>query len=222
MIYQIISKNRLLKNKQKGRRLKIRKIILITGTPGVGKTTISRKLASELNANYVNITELVKEKNIETTRDHERDTLIVDAKKISGLLSRILEKKDGPFIIDGHYATDVLSEKDVEIVFVLRRNPRELKEVLQKRGYPLKKIWENVDAEILDICLSDALSAMNSTKVCEIDVSGKKIEMIIEEIMEIINKKKNCDYGKVDWLGKLEAEGQLEDFLKNIRLAEQT
>lgn len=146
----------------------------------------------------------------------------MDTKKISGLLSRILEKKDGTFIIEGHYATDVLSKKDVDIVFVLRRNPGELKDVLRKRGYSSKKIWENVDAEMLDICLSDALSAMNSTKVCEIDVSGKKIEIIIEEIIKVINKNKSCNYGKIDWLGKLEAEGQLEDFLKNIRLAEQT
>ena len=193
---------------------------MITGTPGVGKTTVSRKLASNLNANYVNISELVKEKKLETTIDNDRETLIVDPLEVSGELQKILEKRDETFIIEGHYVVDVLPKTKVSIVFVLRRDPRELKEVLQKRGYNMKKIWENVDAEILDICLSDVLSTIDATRVCEIDVSGKNLDLIIEEITEILNTKKSCNFGKVDWLGKLELEGQLEDILKNIRLSE--
>ncbi len=195
---------------------------MITGTPGVGKTTVSRELASKLNANYVGISKLVKEKKLETSADNDRDTLIVDPTKISKIIKKILEKKDGTFIIEGHYAVDILPETEICIVFVLRRDPRELKELLEKRGYTLKKIWENVEAEILDVCLSDALCVVNSSKVCEIDVSGKQIHNIVDGIIKILNKTKSCNYGKVDWLGKLETEGKLEDILKNIRLAEQT
>ncbi len=195
---------------------------MITGTPGVGKTTVSQKLTVNLNAKYVNISKFIKENKLKTKIDNDRETLIVDVAEVSQALEKILEKKYGTIIIDGHYAVDVIPSTEVSMVFVLRRDPRELRNVLQNRGYNTKKIWENIDAEILDVCLSDALSAIDSTRVCEIDVSGKNLDLIVEEITEILNKNRSCNYGKVDWLGKLESEGQLEDLLKNIRLAEQT
>jgi len=52
------------------------KVVLVTGTPGVGKTTVAHKLASKLNAAYVGITELVKKQKLYISVDEERQTLI--------------------------------------------------------------------------------------------------------------------------------------------------
>ena len=109
-----------------------------------------------------------------------------------------------------------MPKKYVNTVFVLRRDPRELKAVLEKRGYEEKKLWENLAAEILDVCLWDALSACGSDKVCEIDVSSKTVEAVVEEMILLLEEKKDCRFGIVDWLGKLENEGQLGDFLRKI------
>ena len=193
-----------------------RKAILVTGTPGVGKTTVSHKLASKLDALYIGITELVKKKKLISSVDDERKTLIADTEKVSKQLQEILANTEGSIIIEGHYAVDVVPKKDVNTVFVLRRDPRELKSALEKRGYDEKKLWENLAAEILDVCLWDALSACGSDKVCEIDVSGKTVEAVVEEIMMALEKRKECRHGIVDWLGKLENEGQLKEFLKKI------
>ena len=193
-----------------------RKAILVTGTPGVGKTTVSHKLASKLDALYIGITELVKKQKLITSVDEERKTLIADTEKVSKQLQEILAKAEGSIIIEGHYAVDVVPKKDVNTVFVLRRDPRELKGALEKRGYEEKKLWENLAAEILDVCLWDALSACGSDKVCEIDVSGKTVETVVEEMMLVLEKRKDCRQGIVDWLGKLENDGQLEEFLKKI------
>ena len=193
-----------------------RKAILVTGTPGVGKTTVSHKLASKLDAPYIGITELVKKQKLITSVDEERKTLIADTEKVSKQLQEILAKTEGSIIIEGHYAVDVVPKKDVNTVFVLRRDPRELKDALEKRGYEEKKLWENLAAEILDVCLWDALSACGSDKVCEIDVSGKTVETVVEEMMLVLEKRKDCRHGIVDWLGKLENDGQLEEFLKKI------
>jgi adenylate kinase len=106
-------------------------------------------------------------------------------------------------------------KKEVNTIFVLRRDPYELKKVLEKRGYTEKKIWENLAAEILDVCLWDAISACGADKVCEIDVSGKTVEAVVEEMLQVLEKKKECISGIVDWLGKLEKEGQ-EEFLRKI------
>lgn len=193
-----------------------RKVILVTGTPGVGKTTVSHKLASKLDALHIGITELVKKKKLITSVDEDRRTLIADTEKVSKQLQETLAKTEGSIIIEGHYAVDVVPKKDVNTVFVLRRDPRELKDALEKRGYDEKKLWENLAAEILDVCLWDALSACGSDKVCEIDVSGKTVEAVVEEMMLVLEKRKDCRHGIVDWLGKLENEGQLGEFLRKI------
>ena len=101
-------------------------------------------------------------------------------------------------------------------VFVLRRDPAELMGVLEKRGFEGKKLWENLAAEILDVCLLDALSACGADKVCEIDVSGKTVEAVVEEMILVLEKRKACRSGIVDWLGKLEAEGRLGEFLRDF------
>ncbi len=193
-----------------------RKAILVTGTPGVGKTAVSHKLASKLDALYIGITELVKKQKLITSVDDERKTLIADTEKVSKQLQEILAKTEASIIIEGHYAVDVVPKKDVNTVFVLRRDPRELKDALEKRGYDEKKLWENLAAEILDVCLWDALSACGSDKVCEIDVSGKTVETVVEEMMLVLEKRKDCRQGIVDWLGKLENNGQLGEFLRKI------
>jgi adenylate kinase len=192
-----------------------RKVILITGTPGVGKTAVSHKLASKLDALHIGITELVKKQKLITSVDKERRTLIADTENVSKQLQETLAKTKGNIIIEGHYAVDVVPKKDVNTVFVLRRDPRELKGALEKRGYTERKLWENLAAEILDVCLWDALSACGSEKVCEIDVSGKTVEAVVEETILVLEKRKDCRHGIVDWLGKLENEGQLE-FLRKI------
>jgi len=195
---------------------KFRKVILVTGTPGVGKTTVSHNLASKLDALYVGITELVKKEKLIISVDEERKTLIADTEKVSKKLQEILANSEGSIIIEGHYAVDVVPKEQVNTVFVLRRDPHELKNVLEKRGYPEKKIWENLAAEILDVCLWDALSACGADKVCEVDVSGKTVETVVEEMIMVLEKRQDCSVGTVDWLGKLEKTGQLEEFLRNF------
>ncbi len=193
-----------------------RKVILVTGTPGVGKTTVSNKLASKLDALHISITELVKKQKLIISVDEERQTLIADTEKVSKQLQEILAKTEGNIIIEGHYAVDVVPKKDVNTVFVLRRDPLELKGALEKRGYTEKKLWENLAAEILDVCLWDALSACGADKVCEIDVSGKTVEAVVEEMILVLEKRKDCRFGIVDWLGKLENEGRLGEFLRKF------
>ncbi len=193
-----------------------RKTILVTGTPGVGKTTVSQKLTSKLDATYISITDFVKKKKLLTGIDENRQTLIADTEKVAKRLQEILDKSEGSIIIEGHYVVHVVPKKEVNRVFVLRRDPIELKSVLEKRGYIEKKLWENLTAEILDVCLWDALSACGDDKVCEIDVTGKSVEAVVEEIMLVLEKIKECRFGIVDWLGKLENERQLEEFLTRI------
>lgn len=182
----------------------------------MGKTTVSNKLASKLGAQYVGITSLVKKERLITGVDEVRRTLVADTKKTSKRIQEILKFDEGNIIVEGHYVIDVVPKKVAKMVFVLRREPAELKEVLEKRGFVGKKLWENLAAEILDVCLLDALSAFGADKVCEIDVSGKTVDAVVEDMFGVLEKKKACQTGIVDWLGKLENEGCLGEFLRDF------
>ena len=191
-----------------------RRAVLVVGTPGVGKTVVSKLLTSKIDALYLGLAELAKKENLILSADKARDTLIADTDEIAQRVGQILESSERYVVIDGHYAMDVVSSRNVHTVFVLRRTPEELKKILKSRGFREKKLWENLAAEILDVCLWDAVSAYGSERVCEIDVSGRNVEDTVKQMISILHGKEQCRVGIVDWLGKLEVENRLHEFLR--------
>ena len=51
-----------------------RRAIIVTGTPGTGKTTFAKKLAKEIGADYVALTQFVSERKLYTGFDRERES----------------------------------------------------------------------------------------------------------------------------------------------------
>lgn len=182
----------------------------------MGKTSISRLLAAKLDAVHINLAELVERESLIIGADKTRGTLIADADRVSKRLQEKMKSSERDIIVEGHYAIDVVRTEDINMVFVLRRDPNELKSVMENRGFKGKKLWENLAAEILDVCLWDAVSACGSNKVCEIDVSGKTVEEAMENMVLILEGRRECRVRVVDWLGKLEEEGRLHEFLKPL------
>ncbi len=192
-----------------------RRVILITGTPCVGKTTLARQLCKKLNAAYINLTELAEKEHLIQGEDEKRKTKIINEKKMRRKIRVSLDKaEDGDIIIDGHYAATVVPKNYVTRVFVLRRNPVELRRFMEKNGFQGPKLWENLASEILDVCLVEALSKHEREKVCELDVTGKTVKDSANEVVAIINSRKKCHAGCVDWLGMLENEGLTSEYLK--------
>jgi len=191
-----------------------KRVILITGTPCTGKTTTAKQLAAKLDAHYINLTEYANIYGLILGEDKERKTMVVDEKKMrQELVSTITESNKPNIIIDGHYASAVIPENLATNVFVLRRSPIELRLFMQKCGFEDRKLWENLSAEILDICLVEALQA-HPGKVCELNVTGKSVEEVVNDILDVLQKGKKCYVGCVDWLGMLEREGLTDQYLK--------
>ncbi|KYH42724.1 MAG: adenylate kinase [Candidatus Bathyarchaeota archaeon B63] len=188
------------------------RIIIITGTPGVGKSSVSSLLASKIGAHVISVGKLVEEEDLHLGWDDERKTYIADLDAVSKRISQIMRGRRGTIIIEGHYAVHVVPPEKVSLVLVLRRDPRELKRILENRLYDERKIRENLAAEILDVCLYDAVSICGVEKVLEVDVTGKSPAEAVEEILMLM-KRKRSRVGIVDWLGMLESEGELDDYL---------
>ncbi len=192
-----------------------KRVILITGTPCVGKTAVSQLLASRLDAQYVNLTELATRENLVLGKDKERNSIIIDEKRMRRKIDQIVENcEKNDIVVDGHYAVNVVPKKLVTWVFVLRRDPVELRKLMEQNSFSGRKLWENLASEILDVCLVDALEIHGIENVCELDVSSKGLEETVSEILDVLAGREKCRVGFVDWLGKLESEGILDELLK--------
>jgi len=195
---------------------KIKRVIVVTGTPGVGKSSVSKLLASKMKTELISLGVLIEKEKLYSGLDKRRDTFIADMGKVSRRVQEIIASSSRDVMIEGHFAVEVVPPSSIHRVFVLRRDPEEMKGVLEKRGYKEEKVFENLAAEILDVCLYDAVRLCGLEKVCEIDVTGRDVDEVVEEIILILRGMKKCKVGIVDWLGKLEAEGQLDQYLKNF------
>ncbi|MBX5327471.1 MAG: adenylate kinase family protein [Candidatus Bathyarchaeia archaeon] len=195
---------------------KLRRIIIISGTPGVGKTSVAKLLASRLNATLINLGELVVEEKLILNVDKKRGTFVADLERVSRRVRKLFTSVTGDVIVEGHFAVHVVPAESVTRVFVLRRNPDDLKKLLEGRGWNEAKVRENLACEVLDVCLYDAVKACGDEKVCEVDVTGKTAEAVVEEILSILSDKRKCWIGGVDWLGLFEREGRVDEFLSEF------
>jgi len=192
----------------------VTRVIVITGTPGVGKTASAKALTSRLNATYIGINELVIDENLVAELDEDRGTVVADMARLSERVDELLDHADRDQVIEGHYAHDVVRTGRATHVFVLRRHPDELRTILANRGYNEDKIHENVNSEILDVCLTEAIARHDVERVDEIDTSSVTIEETIESMLSVLDGGRKPAIGKVDWLGQLEEAGRLDEYLR--------
>ncbi len=192
-----------------------KRVILITGTPAVGKTTLAQKLTTQLHSQYVNLTDYAKQEHLILEEDTQRDTLIIDEVKMKRKLKTLITKTEGDVVVDGHYAAAVVPPSLVTYVFVLRRHPAELQKLMQQRGYSTTKQAENLQAEILDVCLTEAIQTQKHAQICELDTTNKPAPDLLTEVLAVLDGKKACYTGTVDWLGTLEREGKTDQYLKD-------
>jgi len=177
--------------------------IVITGNPGVGKHTVTKKISEILNFSTIDINIIAKDLGLFEKNENTND---VDTQKLAKILGkRELNEK----IVVGHLAPYVLEKNQVEIIIILRRNPYDLESVYKERSYSEIKIKENTGSEILGIITHDTIKKFEE-KAFQIDVSGKNIQEVVEKMLEIISRKEGNE--EVDWLNIVTKNNDLEKF----------
>jgi len=195
---------------------KNKQVILVTGTPCVGKTSLAQRLADELDGRYVNLTELAKTEKLALRKDTKRNTIMVNEEKMRNKLQQIIKNTEKPaVIIDGHYAAAVVPKEETTMVLVLRRDPRQLREFMTNCGFAENKLQENLESEVLDVCLIEALQEQDQSKVCELNVTDKTVETSLTEALAVLKDSNKCRFGNVDWISTLEQAGVLNEYLKS-------
>jgi adenylate kinase len=129
-------------------------VIIVTGTPGTGKTTYAKALAQQLGYRYLDLHEFIVAKGLAEEKDVERDSLIIDEQAlVEALLPTVVARPET--VVDGHLSYCVPPEHVTKCV-VTKCELKELKTRLEARGYSEAKVRENLDAEIFDVCLHDS------------------------------------------------------------------
>src|SRR3989344_1415323 len=137
------------------------KTIAVTGTPGTGKTTLSKKLARVTGFCYIDVNRMITKYKIYEGYDKKRKTKLVDTKKLNQSLIKEIKsikksKKYSGIIIDSHLS-HYLPRKYVDFCIVTKCNLKKLSKRMKKKGFHKEKIIENLQAEIFDICLNEAM-----------------------------------------------------------------
>jgi adenylate kinase len=157
-------------------------VIIFTGSPGTGKSIIAKALAKKLNLKYVDVNDLIVKNKLRSKYIRKLDTYEVDVKKLNKFLLGII-KNDKKLIIDSHLS-HYLPAKNVDYCIVCKTDIKELKKRLEKRKYSKAKVRENLDSEIFDVCLIEALH--NKHKVIVIDTTFKNVNKSVKEIIDKI------------------------------------
>lgn len=152
--------------------------IALTGTPGTGKTTLSRLLAKKTKFRVLYLNKAVVRYKLYSGYDRERKTYVADIKKINDFVKK--RTKKGDWIIDSHLS-HLLSPKIIDKVIVLRCDTKELERRLRRKHWSKKKIEENVEAEMIGVI---AWEARKHKIVLEVDATKPKA---IKKIIRFIN-----------------------------------
>lgn len=190
-----------------------RRAIVVTGTPGTGKTAFSKKLAREIGADYVPLTQLVSEEKLYTSFDRERMSWVVNLRRVQRTLIRLLSQERGWVIVDTHIPGGIVAKSSLRAVFVLRCDPRILEKRLIRKKWKPGKVRENVLAELLDACLIEAVNFYGWRRVVQLDTSHTSAGDSVAAAKRILRHRVRRRI-KVDWITTLGKESSLARYLK--------
>ena len=171
-------------------------IIAITGTPGVGKTTIV-ELFSEGDFTILSVKDLAKQYGCEGDFDESTQSMDIDIHRLAEQFeSNLLDDA----IVDGHLSHFL----EVDGIVILRCNPSVLQERLAKRDYSESKIKANVEWEMISGTWSEIIEFELEQPILELDTTNSSPTEIYEQIIKWVNEGYSQDSmtARIDWLGK--------------------
>ena len=157
--------------------------ILITGTPGTGKSTTAQMLAAQApSMRHIELGALVKDKQMHQGWDEEYETYILDEERILDELEEMQEP--GGLIVDFHGA-ELFPERWFDLVLVLRTDNTVLYPRLQGRCYSEMKLSENMEAEIMQTILDEARESYKEEIVIELrSDTVEDIESNVQRVLQ--------------------------------------
>ena len=179
------------------------KITIITGTPGVGKTRLARILATRMNWSSLDIGSFVRKEKLYRRFDRKDRSYVMDENRVNRRLARFFaENARENLIVEAHTLGAYMPKRPGMRAIVVRLDPVLLARRLKTRRWSRRKMWENVEAELIDLSLFESTKLLGMNRVCQIDSSRMRIEELVEEAEKLLERRRwNAEDGP-NWLGK--------------------
>lgn len=172
------------------------RIVVITGTPGTGKTTLANALSKRIKgSSLIEANGVLKSRKLFSgySKDGAR---IAKMEELRKAIEKEASKRKGTVIIEGHLLCDMRINGALAIV--VREHLKKVKARLLKRGYSVEKTRDNIVSEALDYCGDSA--RRNYDEVFEI-LGGKDA---VSGALKIISGK-SAPRAYIDLLSELTA-----------------
>jgi len=163
--------------------------VVVTGTPGTGKTTATERLDTDLDVVHLN--DVIEREELTTGRDDERDSLVADLDAVQEWLG----DRDG-VLVESHLAHHL----DADRVVVLRCHPEQLEARLGERGESEASAKENAESEALDVILSEAVERHGLDSVYEIETTDRSPDAVAAEIERVVDGDREPSAGEVSYV----------------------
>ena len=168
------------------------RVIAITGSPGVGKTSVCTNL-SDLGFSVTSVLDLAKIYSCLGPLEPKFDSKSVDIDRLV-----VVADLAGFDFIDGHLSHHL----DVDGIVILRCSPSVLKERLSQRGYSEQKAMANTEWEYIAGICSELIGSQKP--ILELDTTNSNTEDLVLKIKEFIGNfdSSNSKYEKIeiDWM----------------------
>jgi adenylate kinase len=179
----------------------LRNIILITGTPGVGKSRLARALSKKAGYKIIEPNQLVKREKLYSRLDRRSMTYVVKETRLRKRLEE-LSRSPAKIVLPTHLVGRAIPKASIKLALVLRLDPMVLFRRLRARGWIRQKALENTEAEILDVCLLQSRSLLGPKRIYEIDTTGKSASSVYREALRALRTPRNGRSGEVNWLAQ--------------------
>ena len=111
------------------------RIIIVTGTPGVGKTAVGKLLAKRIGSEFLSLGDLVKTQGLHKGFDRRAQSYIINERAVEWMLKGYLkDHREKRIVFETHSFNSILHKTHGMVAVVLRLDPLVLARRLRGRN----------------------------------------------------------------------------------------
>lgn len=173
--------------------------LLITGTPGTGKTTLARLLEDQLNESIseskfevISLGALINDNNLYKSWNAQFDVPEFDEDMVCDFIEADIRR--GGKIVDFH-SSGFFPPDWFDYIVLLRATNTNIYDRLLARGYTEHKVQENVQCEIFQVCKDetedsypkDKIIELESNTVEDMETNVQRIVTVVQSHLAVVN-----------------------------------